>query len=61
MKTWYISSKNKRITAKVSTTDDIITQAKTAPILKKFIGQPFSNLKRWMKDGVVILINDGDN
>lgn len=47
---WWVSSYNTVtqavITAQVVTADKVITDA--APILNKFIGQPFTNLKEWM-------------
>ena len=36
-----------KFTIKVSTVNGIIVE--TAPIARKFIGQPFANLERWMK------------
>ena len=42
--TWWLS--NRRMTVKVVVRDLKIVDA--APIVRKFIGQPFSNLVNWM-------------
>ena len=60
MQTWWVNSKSKRITAKVSTVEGVISGDKTAPIFRKFVGQPINNLKRWLKDSEIVLIKDGD-
>ena len=61
MKTYWVNSESKKITAKVSTHNDIITSTKTAPIFKRFINQPLNNLVKWLKDGDIILIEDTIN
>lgn len=44
--TWWLS--NERMTFKVTTNGEhIITDA--APIARKFVGQPLTNLARWMQ------------
>ena len=45
MTTWWLS--NRRMTVKVVVGDKTIVDA--APIVRKFIGQPFQNLVGWMK------------
>lgn len=42
---WWLS--NQRMTVKVVLRDRVIIDA--APIVRKFIGQPFQNLVGWMK------------
>jgi len=45
MVTYYVSSKRMTIMVDVDSNGKII---KAAPIARKFIGQPFKNLERWM-------------
>jgi len=45
MITYYVSSNKITIAVDVDSEGTII---KTAPVAKKFIGQPFKNLERWM-------------
>lgn len=51
---WWLS--NARMTVGVSVTNLVIMNA--APIVRVFIGQPFTNLLRWMKPDQKVLLND---
>jgi hypothetical protein len=49
---WRLS--NERMTVRVVTRGKIIIDA--APIVRKFIGQPFNNLARWMQPADIMLM-----
>lgn len=51
MKKWWLSCQ--MFTVQVNTQDGVITWA--APIARKFIGQPLSNLERWCRGKAVPL------
>jgi hypothetical protein len=53
-KTYYISNSKITCAVDVDDNDNVIA---TPPILKKFIGQPFENVKIWMRGQGPIVVN----